>query len=149
MPTGAIPSQFRQYHPNRAARNTSRPKLNRSHRIDPLRPARNDLHYELFRLPLIRSLQRSLKEQVHITTIYVTHDKLEALALSDRIVVMNKGKSVQIGTPEEIYERPADPFVADFIGTSSCFRGTLEIRERYPMLLKGFGIMRENLMPPL
>lgn len=58
-----------------------------------------------------------------MTTIYVTHDQSEALALSDRIVVMNKGRIVQIGTPEDIYARPAEPFVADFIGTSSFFRG--------------------------
>lgn len=66
-----------------------------------------------------------LKTQVHLTTIYVTHDQSEALALSDRIVVMNKGKIVQIGTPEEIYSNPVDSFVADFIGTSSFFAGTV------------------------
>lgn len=65
-----------------------------------------------------------LKDQVRLTTIYVTHDQIEALALSDRIVIMNKGRIVQIGTPREIYENPADPFVADFIGTSSFFAGT-------------------------
>ncbi|MGO4174503.1 ABC transporter ATP-binding protein [Bosea sp. TAF32] len=64
-----------------------------------------------------------LKDQVRLTTIYVTHDQSEALALSDRIVVMNKGRIVQIGTPHEIYASPADPFVADFIGTSSFFPG--------------------------
>ena len=64
-----------------------------------------------------------LKEQVRMTTIYVTHDQSEALALSDRIVVMNKGRIVQIGTPEEIYAQPSEPFVADFIGTSSFFPG--------------------------
>ncbi len=53
------------------------------------------------------------------TTIYVTHDQIEALSLSDRIVVMNGGRIAQLGTPQDIYERPADPFVADFIGTTN------------------------------
>lgn len=57
--------------------------------------------------------------QVGLTTVYVTHDQSEALALSDRIAVMNKGRVSQLGTPQEIYDRPADPFVADFIGSSN------------------------------
>ncbi|PWC40343.1 ABC transporter ATP-binding protein [Azospirillum sp. TSO22-1] len=52
-----------------------------------------------------------------ITAIYVTHDQAEAMALGDRIVVMSKGRVAQVGTPREIYHRPADAFVADFIGT--------------------------------
>ena len=58
-----------------------------------------------------------------MTTIYVTHDQVEALSLSDRIVVMNGGKVAQVGTPQEIYETPADPFVADFIGTTNFVQG--------------------------
>jgi iron(III) transport system ATP-binding protein len=64
-----------------------------------------------------------LRTKLRMTTIYVTHDQVEALALSDRIVVMNKGRVVQVGTPEEIYEKPADTFVADFIGTTNFIRG--------------------------
>jgi iron(III) transport system ATP-binding protein len=64
-----------------------------------------------------------LQQQVRLTTVYVTHDQAEALALSDRIAVMSGGKIVQLGPPREIYERPVDPFVADFIGTSSFLRG--------------------------
>lgn len=60
----------------------------------------------------IRELQRQLK----ITAIYVTHDQAEALVLSDRIAILNHGKIVQIGTPEEIYQRPVNTFVAGFIG---------------------------------
>ncbi len=63
----------------------------------------------------IHRLQRSLG----ITSIYVTHDQVEAMALSDRIVVMNKGKIEQIGTPEEIYRYPKTRFVADFIGRAN------------------------------
>ncbi len=60
---------------------------------------------------------KSLQQRLGITTIYVTHDQIEALVMSDRIVVMNRGHVEQVGTPLEIYERPATPFVADFIGT--------------------------------
>ncbi|HIU77455.1 MAG TPA: ABC transporter ATP-binding protein [Candidatus Pelethocola excrementipullorum] len=63
----------------------------------------------------IRKLQKSLD----ITTIYVTHDQEEALAISDRIAVINAGRIEQIGRPEEIYKHPANEFVANFIGTSS------------------------------
>ncbi len=58
-----------------------------------------------------------LLRDLGITSIYVTHDQAEAMALGDRIVVMSKGKVAQIGTPREIYGKPADPFVAAFIGT--------------------------------
>ncbi len=64
-----------------------------------------------------------LRGKLKVTTIYVTHDQVEALSLSDRIVVMNGGKVAQVGTPQEIYETPADPFVADFIGTTNFVRG--------------------------
>jgi iron(III) transport system ATP-binding protein len=55
--------------------------------------------------------------------VYVTHDQSEALALSDRIAVMNHGRVSQLGTPQEIYDHPADPFVADFIGSSNFLKG--------------------------
>jgi len=75
-----------------------------------------------------RTWLNDLQQRVKLTTVYVTHDQIEALALSDRIAVMNAGEIVQIGTPREIYERPTDPFVADFIGTSSFLRGTVKAR---------------------
>jgi iron(III) transport system ATP-binding protein len=62
---------------------------------------------------------RDLQRRLNITSIYVTHDQEEALALSDRIAVMNRGKLAQLGTPEEIYERPRSKFVADFIGLAN------------------------------
>jgi putative spermidine/putrescine transport system ATP-binding protein len=59
---------------------------------------------------------REIQRRLGITTVFVTHDQTEALALSDRIAVMEKGRLAQLGTPEEIYERPASPFVARFVG---------------------------------
>jgi iron(III) transport system ATP-binding protein len=72
-----------------------------------------------------RTWLRHLQHQVRVTAVYVTHDQSEALALSDRVAVMNQGKIVQLADPYTIYERPADPFVADFIGSSNFFRGTV------------------------
>jgi iron(III) transport system ATP-binding protein len=70
-----------------------------------------------------RTWLRQLQTRIGITTIYVTHDQIEALALSDRIAVMHQGKILQLAPPKEVYEQPASPFVADFIGTSNFFRG--------------------------
>jgi spermidine/putrescine transport system ATP-binding protein len=69
---------------------------------------------------------KALQQQLGITFIYVTHDQEEALTMSDRIAVMSKGVIQQIGTPVEIYERPANRFVADFIGESNFFEGTIK-----------------------
>jgi putrescine transport system ATP-binding protein len=63
--------------------------------------------------------------QVGITFVFVTHDQDEAMALSTRIAVMNRGRVVQVGTPSEIYEFPQNRFVADFIGTTNLFEGTV------------------------
>jgi spermidine/putrescine transport system ATP-binding protein len=79
-------------------------------------------------LKLRRQLQVELKRvqvEVGITFVYVTHDQEEALALSDRIAVMNGGRIEQLGTPEELYDRPATRFVADFIGTTNLLAGTV------------------------
>jgi spermidine/putrescine transport system ATP-binding protein len=71
---------------------------------------------------LRRSLKvelKALQEQVGVTFLYVTHDQEEALTMSDRLAVMRAGKIVQIGTPHEVYEEPADTYVADFLGVSN------------------------------
>jgi putative spermidine/putrescine transport system ATP-binding protein len=65
----------------------------------------------------LRKEIRSIQRQFGITTVYVTHDQEEALSLSDRVVVMSEGRVEQIGTPAEIYNFPATPFVASFVGT--------------------------------
>ncbi|WP_092497326.1 ABC transporter ATP-binding protein [Faunimonas pinastri] len=73
-------------------------------------------------LKLRQDMQLELKhiqEQVGITFLYVTHDQEEALSMSDRIAIFNRGEIEQIGTPEEVYERPTTPFVANFVGSSS------------------------------
>jgi iron(III) transport system ATP-binding protein len=73
----------------------------------------------------VRAEIRKLQKEIGITTVYVTHDQEEALALSDRIAVFNKGQMLQIGPPKELYERPANRFVADFIGINNMIDGTV------------------------
>ncbi|MFO1036286.1 MAG: putative 2-aminoethylphosphonate ABC transporter ATP-binding protein [Geminicoccaceae bacterium] len=71
----------------------------------------------------LRGEIRDLQKRLGITTIMVTHDQEEALTMSDRIVVMNKGRIDQVGPPDEIYSRPATPFVADFVGKMNFLNG--------------------------
>ena len=79
-------------------------------------------------LKLRKDMQRELKniqQELGITFIYVTHDQEEALSMSDTVVVMDKGKIQQIGTPEDIYNEPVNAFVADFIGEANILNGTM------------------------
>jgi len=80
---------------------------------------RESLRYELKRL----------QRELGITSVYVTHDQVEALALSTHIAVMQSGKVVQLGKPREVYESPANKFVAEFIGTSNFIPGTVGSRQ--------------------
>lgn len=73
----------------------------------------------------MRSMIKKLQQQLGITTIYVTHDQEEALAISDRIAVMNQGHIMQVGRPDEIYRKPANLFVANFIGNSNQIEGEI------------------------
>ena len=73
----------------------------------------------------VRAEIRKLQKELGITTVYVTHDQEEALTLSDRIAVFNQGKIFQVGAPRDLYERPADRFVADFIGINNLIEGTV------------------------
>ena len=73
----------------------------------------------------VRAEIRKLQKELGITTVYVTHDQEEALTLSDRIAVFNLGKVFQVGAPKELYERPANRFVADFIGINNMIEGTV------------------------
>ncbi len=74
----------------------------------------------------VRAEIRKLQKDLGITTIYVTHDQEEALTLSDRIAVINQGKLQQIGSPRDLYEKPENPFVADFIGINNLIPGEVE-----------------------
>ncbi len=71
----------------------------------------------------LRRWLRRLHDDLHVTSIFVTHDQEEALEVADRVVLMNKGRVEQVGTPEEVYERPASPFVYGFLGTVNVFHG--------------------------
>ncbi len=73
----------------------------------------------------MRTEIRRIQQEAGITAIYVTHDQSEAMALSDQIIVMEKGVVAQIGSPQEIYYHPTSEFVADFIGEANFLRGTL------------------------
>jgi putative spermidine/putrescine transport system ATP-binding protein len=74
---------------------------------------------------------RKLQQSLNLTTVMVTHDQEEALTMADRLVVMSEGAVRQVGTQRDLYERPADRFVAGFVGRSSFLGGTLETPERF------------------
>ncbi|MBD3847577.1 ABC transporter ATP-binding protein [Bosea sp. SSUT16] len=74
----------------------------------------------------VRTDLRRLQSRLGLTTIFVTHDQDEAIAVADRVVVMSAGKVEQVGTPREIYQRPANRFVAEFIGLTNIFAGSIE-----------------------
>lgn len=73
----------------------------------------------------LRKWIRRLHEEIHITSIFVTHDQDEALEVADRVVVMNQARIEQIGTPDEVYDHPANPFVYNFLGNVNLFRGRI------------------------
>jgi sulfate/thiosulfate transport system ATP-binding protein len=73
----------------------------------------------------LRSWLRRLHDEMQITSVFVTHDQEEALEVADRVVVMNEGRIEQIGTPDEVYEQPASPFVYEFLGKVNLFHGRL------------------------
>jgi sulfate/thiosulfate transport system ATP-binding protein len=73
----------------------------------------------------LRIWLRRLHDDMHITSVFVTHDQEEALEVSDRVVVMNEGRIEQIGTPDEVYEQPANPFVYEFLGHVNLFHGRI------------------------
>ncbi len=85
----------------------------------------------------VREDIRELQQRLGITSVYVTHDQEEALAISDRIVVMNQGKIEQIGSPHDLYARPRSRFVADFIGTANFLVGSYDGKH---ILLPGYSI---------
>lgn len=74
----------------------------------------------------LRRWLRNLHDELHVTSIFVTHDQEEALEVADRVVLMNKGRVEQVGTPQEVYEHPATPFVYGFLGAVNLFHGRVE-----------------------
>ena len=87
----------------------------------------------------VRAELRRLQKQLGTTSIYVTHDQDEAMSLSDRIVVMNGGRVEQVGTPEEIYARPASLFVAGFVGQVNVLPGRVVAREHGRVWIEALG----------
>jgi sulfate/thiosulfate transport system ATP-binding protein len=82
------------------------------------------------RLELRRWL-RQLHDEIHITSVFVTHDQEEALEVADRVVVMNNGSIEQVGAPEEVYNHPATPFVYNFLGNVNLFHGRIDEGKAY------------------
>ena len=74
----------------------------------------------------LRAWIRRLHDEIHMTSVFVTHDQEEAFEVADHVVVMNKGRIEQVGTPAEVFERPATPFVMDFLGNVNVFRGRVK-----------------------
>ena len=74
----------------------------------------------------LRAWLRRLHDEIHVTSILVTHDQEEALEVADRVVVMNQGQIEQIGTPEEVFHKPATQFVMEFLGQVNVFHGRVQ-----------------------
>ncbi|HZO05119.1 MAG TPA: sulfate ABC transporter ATP-binding protein, partial [Solirubrobacterales bacterium] len=74
----------------------------------------------------LRQWLRRLHEEIHVTSVFVTHDQEEAFEVADHVVVMNEGKIEQVGTPAEVFEHPANAFVMDFLGNVNVFHGRVE-----------------------
>ena len=74
----------------------------------------------------LRRWLRRLHDELQVTSLFVTHDQEEALEVADRVVLMNQGKVVQMGTPEEVYDHPASPFVYGFLGSVNLFHGRVQ-----------------------
>jgi spermidine/putrescine transport system ATP-binding protein len=94
---------------------------------------------------------KSLQERVGITFICVTHDQEEALTMSDRLGVLNQGRLLQLGTPEEVYSAPSSAFVANFIGVSNGLSGRIQEvqRDTFQIAVDGIGIVRSPSIPGL
>lgn len=97
----------------------------------------------------MRTAIKEIHDALGITTVYVTHDQEEALAISDRIAVMNKGEIQYVGTPKEVYQRPSNTFVSTFIGRSNLLDGKLDVAGNVPVLRMddGYEAQMENILP--
>ncbi len=96
----------------------------------------------------MRTIIKNLQHSVGITTVYVTHDQEEAMAVSDRIAVMNGGVIQHVGAPKDIYQRPANLFVSTFIGRSNLLKGELVVKDGVPHLKYGsYEVPMPNVLP--
>lgn len=96
----------------------------------------------------MRTAIKNIQHSVGITTVYVTHDQEEAMAVSDRIAVMEGGVIQHIGTPKDIYQRPANLFVSTFIGRSNLLKGRVIMKDNIPYLkLDSYEAPMNNLLP--
>lgn len=94
----------------------------------------------------MRTEIRRIQQDLRITCLYVTHDQKEALTMSDRIMVMNRGRIEQVSTPMELYEDPATPFVADFIGQANLIPGTLlDAEDGYARFQIGEAVLKARM----
>jgi iron(III) transport system ATP-binding protein len=91
---------------------------------------------------------KELVTRLGITAVYVTHDQAEALALSDRVAIMNRGRLEQLGTPEEIYEQPQSRFVAEFIGLSNFLEGFVQALQGDRMVVQAQHLRLSVAAPP-
>ncbi len=95
----------------------------------------------------VRQEIRELQQSLRLTVLYVTHDQAEALAVSDRIIVMDRGRIAQQGTPADLYERPASRFLADFIGDANLVAGELTAQRRFMAGGAGFAVVQDGVPP--
>ena len=96
----------------------------------------------------VRHEIRALQKRLGITAVHVTHDREEAMVMADRIVVLDKGRIEQAGTPEELYHRPISAFVATFLGADNVIRLDVE-HQGSDTVLSGAGIVGQALVPRL
>lgn len=95
----------------------------------------------------MRNAIKEIQNKIRITTIYVTHDQEEAMAISDRIAVMKKGVIQHIGTPKDIYQRPKNIFVATFIGHTNIIDAVLEVKAKAVLNIYGYEVEMDTLNP--
>ncbi len=95
----------------------------------------------------MRTEIRNIQQRLGLTSIYVTHDQAEAMSLSDNIIIMNKGKIEQIGSPKEIYQKPKTKFVADFIGVANFIPAQIEKIQDSEVSVKIFDNFQTMTMP--
>jgi sulfate transport system ATP-binding protein len=89
----------------------------------------------------LRRWLRRLHDELHVTSVFVTHDQEEALEVADQVVLMNRGHVEQAGTPSAVYDHPATPFVFGFLGNVNLFHGRLEIGETGGLLHTGGAVL--------